>query len=360
MEGPIDIDLSALPAGDRFAFWHDCGSLIYRPTPLACYQKEGLEVRSRLLQLGEVVLGRMLASAQRYERTAPMVKRDQVDSLHLILVEEGEINWSFDRQSLHFGAGDLVLLDASQASTADWSRHQIIFANFPRELLAPLAKGQQHPTLGILRAEHPYCKVLTQHLQSLWRCQISGVGGTCKGLGMGLAVLVQSYFQDSLCLSAPSLSHQSQASHDLLLASIQQWIKARLHRNDLNAQMIGQVFYLSRSSIYELFKPLGGVRHYIQSLRLERAFAELRSERASRVSIGRLAAELGFSSVSSFSRTFRDRWGLSPKDVKAQAIEQLAGNGQKRSGAGSSIQDGAVRHRIEESCSRYYATFKRP
>lgn len=354
MEGPIDIDLAALPASERFAFWHDCGSLIYRPTQLDCYQQQGLQVRSRLLQLGDVVLGRMQASAQRYERTELMVKRDQVDSLHLILVESGDIHWSFEHQSLHLCAGDLVLMDSSQASQADWSRHQILFANFPRQLLALLARGDQRPVRGILRAEHPFSKVLSQHLLSLWSCQISGISGACNGLGIGLATLVQTYFQAGLHQPHQTCSPPAETSRELLILSMQQWVENELHRPDLNAKAIGQAFYLSRSSVYELFKPLGGVRHYIQSVRLEAARARLQSGASTNVSISRLAAQLGFSSVSAFSRAFRDKWGLSPTEARAQAIEQQSAI--SHAGGGEQF---SPYQRMQEGCSSYYATFKR-
>lgn len=353
MEGPIDIDLDALPDSDRFGFWHDCGSLIYRPTPPDRHREHALRVRSRLIQLGDVVLGRMKASAQQYERTNRMTRRDQVDSLHLILVEAGEIHWEFDHQSLHLGTGDLVLLDSSHSSQADWSAHKIIFANFPRELLAPLTRGSHQAEYGILRSEHPYSKVLNQHLHSLWDCQMSGTSGPCAGLGIGLATLVQTYFQGSRQQTDMLSGSQTERSRDVLIPAMQRWIRNELHCADLSAEMIGQAFYLSRSRVYELFKPMGGVRHYIQSLRLEVALTLLQSTAGTNVSISRLAGQLGFSSVSSFSRAFRDKWGLSPKEARAQAAEQVA------------ITPMGSRERLpayqtmQEQCASYYATFKR-
>jgi AraC-like DNA-binding protein len=87
----------------------------------------------------------------------------------------------------------------------------------------------------------------------------------------------------------------------------------------LAAAQICSAFYISRSTLYELFKPEGGIRRYLQKRRLELARLTL-EDPAYRADISEIAQRLGFRSLSSFSRSFRDHWGTSPRETRKEAV----------------------------------------
>lgn len=72
---------------------------------------------------------------------------------------------------------------------------------------------------------------------------------------------------------------------------------------------------ISRSSLYRLFAPLGGVKRCIQRERLAQArilLADPHNEKP----IFKVAEELCFCDASSFSRAFRNEFGISPRAVR--------------------------------------------
>ncbi|MBK3745009.1 helix-turn-helix domain-containing protein [Paraburkholderia aspalathi] len=75
---------------------------------------------------------------------------------------------------------------------------------------------------------------------------------------------------------------------------------------------------VSRSKLYSLFEPLGGVGRYIRRHRLLAAHQML-SDPSNMRSIGDLAKSLCFSDAATFSRSFRNEIGCSPSDVRAAA-----------------------------------------
>src|SRR5690606_17113589 len=72
----------------------------------------------------------------------------------------------------------------------------------------------------------------------------------------------------------------------------------------------------SRSRLYALFQPHGGVRQYIQHRRLMRVHRAL-ADPCGRDPIMRLAERHGFSSHAHLSRLFQKHFGYSPSDVRA-------------------------------------------
>jgi AraC-like DNA-binding protein len=83
-------------------------------------------------------------------------------------------------------------------------------------------------------------------------------------------------------------------------------------------------FGLSRSQLYRLFEPLGGVVHYVQQRRLLQAFHTLVNPASRRLRVSEVAARVGFASNAHFSRAFRLAFGVSPSDARAMALATSA------------------------------------
>jgi AraC-like DNA-binding protein len=119
------------------------------------------------------------------------------------------------------------------------------------------------------------------------------------------------------------------------LERIRRHIAASLGSPGLHPEALCGQFRISRSQLYRLFEPLGGVAAYIQEQRLGRAFAELSEATHGHRRIYDIAFDLGFSSEAHFSRIFRRAFGLSPSEVRAHARDVLSADG-------STMRDGAT------------------
>src|SRR5690606_8691975 len=69
-------------------------------------------------------------------------------------------------------------------------------------------------------------------------------------------------------------------------------------------------FFVSRPTLYRMFRPLGGVARYIRERRLLRAHARLREDPDCTITF--LLYDLGFDSERQFQRAFQARFGMSP------------------------------------------------
>lgn len=119
------------------------------------------------------------------------------------------------------------------------------------------------------------------------------------------------------CL-APSQDRlvEAQAPVDAtLLARACRLIDGRLTDRNLACEMLCAELGVSRSRLYRLFEPHGGIASYIRKQRLLRTRDAL-SDIADTRSISSIAEQWGFVDASGYSRTFRHEFGISPKEAR--------------------------------------------
>lgn len=308
----IEFDITPIPQGERFEFWHDVGSLVHRPIRTATSLDAPLDVRARFRISPTMIVGMMRSNEQCFERTEQMVKSDHVDSIQLVLLKNGSVNWTARGRSFNAQAGDLILLDNHEVCQSSWTSHQQIYAVLPRDLVS--GSGWHGTQKRVLRSGSSFNSIISHYLHTIWASRPSESHSSTLQLAQGLASLTRIYFSEE----APLL--ETDSTPEPIKQTIQRWINKELHNPDLDAALICSAFYLSRSSLYELFKPEGGIRTYLQECRLKRARLILENP-GRQLSISTIARMHGFASLSSFSRSFRDRWGLAPRVVRKRALE---------------------------------------
>jgi AraC-like DNA-binding protein len=100
---------------------------------------------------------------------------------------------------------------------------------------------------------------------------------------------------------------------------VRQFIDRNLREPRLDATTLCREVGMSRTQLYRLFQDDGGVARYIRHRRLLRAYADL-SDSANAATINAIADALCFEDASSFSRAFKQEFGLNPRDVRAAAV----------------------------------------
>jgi AraC-like DNA-binding protein len=92
-------------------------------------------------------------------------------------------------------------------------------------------------------------------------------------------------------------------------------IDARLADADLNPEHLCRVIGVSRSRLYRIFEPAGGISNYIRRKRLLETRRAL-SDNNNVHSISQIAEKMGFTDPSNYSRMFKREFGISPKEAR--------------------------------------------
>jgi AraC-like DNA-binding protein len=101
-----------------------------------------------------------------------------------------------------------------------------------------------------------------------------------------------------------------------VLTRARAYIQHNLLEPSLNPARISEALGVSRSTLYRLFEPLGGVTGYVWERRLQLARAALLDPKRVR-RISEIAFQCGFSSEAHFSRSFRKAFNIRPSDLRS-------------------------------------------
>lgn len=121
------------------------------------------------------------------------------------------------------------------------------------------------------------------------------------------------------------------------LPRILRCIEAELCDPALGTDTLVRRFFVSRPTLYRMFRPLGGVARYIRERRLLQAHARLRDDPDCTITF--LLYDLGFDSERQFQRAFQARFGMSPtrwrqlcrSDAQAQGPRRCTAEGHRLS-----------------------------
>jgi acetamidase/formamidase/AraC-like DNA-binding protein len=124
-------------------------------------------------------------------------------------------------------------------------------------------------------------------------------------------------------LSAPTADVNTSATQAALLHRICQTIERRLDEPDLTPARAAQAEGISERYLQKLFEGVGdNFTHYVRERRLQRAWADLSNSAEAHRSISEIAYRYGFSDSAHFSRAFRHRFGLPPREFRQQEAER--------------------------------------
>ena len=112
------------------------------------------------------------------------------------------------------------------------------------------------------------------------------------------------------------LPHDDDAG-SALLAKALALIDRELGNPDLSPALVEAGLPLSRSGLYRLFEPLGGVRAAILQRRLERTMKLLLNGKSAKPALRTIVRNHGFQNEEQLNRSFRARFGLTPHQFHA-------------------------------------------
>jgi AraC-like DNA-binding protein len=300
-----------LPPERQFAAWRDqCASVVDIVAPNSA--PRGYAAAHRVWQLGGMALSRVQASGATWRRSAAQIRRDSVDHW-VISVSRG---------------GEHVLRSATAGGTAPAGSPYVFSLHEPvegrreemdwtalfvsRDLMADLAPAidgaMYRPLDGALgRLLGSHVEQLALQMPHMTEAELPGAAEATRAM-------------IGACLSgaAGPLHAAAQAIEQTRLARIKAIIWRNIASPSLGPRRLCQLGEVSRSQLYRMFAPLGGVARHIQAERLrqaERAIADPDDRR----DIARIAEGLGFYDASSFSRAFRREYGITPRDLRAAA-----------------------------------------
>ncbi|SFG57900.1 AraC family transcriptional regulator [Methylobacterium gossipiicola] len=268
------------------------------------------EASFRGWRVGGVHLYRTHSSPQTVERTKSQVGALAVDHVYLQQHRNGRSGVDTPSGERLISHGDIALVDMAQP-VLGWSTTKVdsIGLCIPRRAFdARVGEiGDLHRSV-LSRSGSALTRLLSDHMATMADC-LDASDETQRGL---LSVATA-----ALCNAA--LTPVSDSGHNrpaVVAIEIRQFIEANLGRFDLGVEMLCARFGLSRTPLFAIFEEDRGVLTYVRTRRLAMAMRMLSGVDAGGPDrVSGVAYACGYENQKSFSKAFRARYGVNPRDV---------------------------------------------
>jgi AraC-like DNA-binding protein len=257
--------------------------------------------------LGGVVFMRCTGVPQRFERKLSHVLIDGADTVMAALELEGD-GWrgDYDGRLADSTMGRIRIIDMARPYDMTTGAYSYIYVIVPRAQLEGCEDLDCHGVM--ITQDSPSGRLLEAHMRMLGEVIDRMTIREAEWAAKAVATLI----------SGAILAHAEVATDDMrpvekmLLASGRQFVEQRLDDVELSPESVRRHLGISRSLLYKVFEPLGGVSAFIQGRRLDQAFDAILQDRAEQHTLGEIAYRHGFRSDAHFSRAFRSRFGVTP------------------------------------------------
>lgn len=308
----LQFDLGRLDPADRFERWRSMVG-ICEVEPAGPKPSAEFTARGSVWHLGMLVALDLRMGAQTHHRTRRHTRADQLDHYRLALMRRGRQSCDLDGRRVVMTPGDMLLVDQARPECnrfeSDDGGNAALY--IPREML-----DEALPRPMDLHGAVPHgaaAGLLADHLRAVVQYAPRMTAGEASAMTAATVSLVAA----SVAACARNIEQARPAIESTLLRQACRHVDLHLCEDGLSAQSIAAFFKISRTTLYRLFEPMGGVACYIKERRLLRIHAIL-SESGPPRRIQRVAEDHGFTTFSHFSREFRRLFGYPPSETRCR------------------------------------------
>lgn len=305
--GDVSFDSDLLPPRDRVELSRAFLASSYRLEPAA-----GGELRAKAvsLGLGAVRLTHGSLSSASLNRKADEPTSHAEEQVSFFLTTGGRWAGRAGRQTKDARPGELVLLDRSQGLSGAIENLSSVTLVLPKRLLLteiPALEDMHGQTLV-----GPMAGLLTDQIASSVRHGAQLDPAERLSLGRMVAHLATGALSKNTDRPA---EHVREAVDAALRERARRFIAQHCRDPRLTPAGVAAALRVSRTGLYRIFEPEGGVARLIRQARLEAARAALQ-DRGDTRRIGVIGFDHGFGSEAQFSRAVRQAFGCSPSDLR--------------------------------------------
>jgi AraC-like DNA-binding protein len=274
---------------DRLAFWVEelCGTFMR----VQCEPRHDERFFGEISwdRLGEIQVASVTTTAQRVRRTSLDLARDPSESLHICVLRSGRTLVSQDGREAELGPGDFVLSDSVRPfglSVDNFTAVRIDGTNGIGAMLSPL---------------------------------LSEVPLRLAAIPEAARLRVADNLLDLIAAALLSAGEGAPLPARLTLTRVKFWIETHLAER-LSGERIARQSGLSVRHLNRLFEREGtSLMHHVWERRLARCRRDLGNPALRHRSISDIAFASGFNDLSHFSRAYRARYGVPPREARSKA-----------------------------------------
>jgi AraC-like DNA-binding protein len=259
-----------------------------------------------------LVVSRVRFDASYFERAPSKLRDDDANCIAIEHYLSGSIRGRVGDHELHMAADRICFQDLAVPYVGRAEASEVLGVAIPRHRITSAERIRtQRPTFS-LPLDTARGSLLAKAVRGLWDELRAGRVFEPATVADAFLGLVNGLVDHSL----------ETAPEGDALRAMEQYLRKHLNDVTIGVKALEHVFHYSRSTIYRLFEPHGGVVAFIRSERLQRCHAALIRPSTRPLLVSAVASRFGFHDPSQFSRTFRRHYGIAPSELAAWAATQ--------------------------------------
>lgn len=311
------ISTAGLAPATRSTYWHQAIAEAYFALNLTFGDAANFDGELRSWTLGAVSLSRLRSGSLQYKRLPKHLARDTEEQLLVTIPARAEVYFSQCGHDVRCSPGSYILershepYEFSHAEDADLWVMKIGTKALAGRLRAPdrFCSMQFNAAEGVGGLFADLIHHIPQRFASMPEAAREAVGQQLIDL---LALSIQS---DDRTLTSGSSTVR--AAH---LTRIENFVRANLHRLELDPDLIARECGISVRYLHEVFRDTNQtLGQWIRDMRLEAAREDLKAAR-NPMSIAEICYRRGFADQAYFSRLFRQQFNVSPREYRQQQL----------------------------------------
>ncbi len=264
---------------------------------------------------------RINSSAQHLKRVSP----PREEALLLVLLADGTLSCESGSKTFALASGDIVVAPASaDLNLRSGSTFRALFVSIPKVALNTRIFQNKLAAARLLKSDQGSARVLSSLLGGVLDALDSLQEADFRPIDQVLVELLLTALNAG---DAANLA-EDPGIHSSVLRRVCQNIESKLSDRNLNLVDVARTEGVSPRYLQRLFEKVDeSFSHYVLKRRLDRSAGYLVDPKYERLSISEVSFACGFNDPAHFSRTFRARFGTSPKDYRknqSRAVPETA------------------------------------
>lgn len=307
---PLVFSTRDLAPARQFHAWQAHVSAIHDTSlPDGVTTSDGFPADQTAWNLGSMLVVQQSVPAHGFKRPAAMLRSSSIDHWHVVLMRTGRSWTEVDGRVAANRPGEVQFGSLGNPFSGRATSSESLVLYLPRDLFA-----QSTASLDVMNNT-----ILSGNAATLLIAYLDGVEARLSCLTeQDLPRIVNATRDMILACLDPATEGELFSDGTANLALIERarrHVQRNLGAEDLSPDAMSRALGVSRTRLYQLFEPSGGVLHYIQKRRLQTAHVALGDPADTRRIID-IAEAVGFASAANFSRSFSKEFGYSPREAR--------------------------------------------
>jgi AraC-like DNA-binding protein len=306
-------------AGAGVGYWSDVNSRLLVPLDVRPISGETFDATLRIGALGSVGIAESISSPAVIEHSTVHVSRTRARLFTLMLSVEGSMRLSQSGHEMRLAPGDFTLCDSHAPGRISFDEHnRAISLLIPDTLLRRFIPAPEALCEQRIDGNAGLGRVVSRMLPSIWTEVSEGLpaelGDSVARSVLELVATCYALHGQQRLDDAPSAPQAKRVR----VSHVKYVLESYLTEPDLGAERVADSLGISRRYVHRLFAAESEtVSQYILRRRLEESATQLASPRWRGQTTTQIAVNWGFSSLAHFSRSFRNRFGVSPSEYRS-------------------------------------------